>query len=433
MKAITLFLTLFVVLNCSEVGSALTGECSLSGAVMSNAGEPLKSTVIAFRLTVNDGLLTPESACTTVTDPEGQYSCNSIPSGRYLVMAVNSTSTKNTTGAVPLPPEPYTLTFYPNVTDRDQALLITLHEGEHFHADLSVPQARKAASISGSIPDKPKSAQLQLTLHGDDYDLNTNYPVLYDSSSGRFGVAGVPEGLYQLTAHWSWMGSDSYDAVIVAADPATTQNLILANHRPTRVDGKIRWNEGLPLRPPTTMSLQGIRDSARRHYLTRLDSAGSFSFPGVREGKYVLSVEGGDGQSYVQSISLGSKQLPGQDFTVPTDTSSMYLDAELSSDAGSIAGAVSQVATGKDKTRVVVESLAAGTVISLNADSRGQFVVTGLSPGGYRIYAWPGLTDVEYRNPHVLKQYANDGISISVDEGIQATGITVPLIDKQLY
>jgi hypothetical protein len=55
------------------------------------------------------------------------------------------------------------------------------------------------------------------------------------------------------------------------------------------------------------------------------------------------------------------------------------------------------------------------------SDASGKFVVRGLAPGGYRIFAFQSIAGGEYYNSRFLSKYESRGRSITVSQGGTAT------------
>jgi hypothetical protein len=80
-------------------------------------------------------------------------------------------------------------------------------------------------------------------------------------------------------------------------------------------------------------------------------------------------------------------------------------------------------------------------IIALNEDSRQifegvtdsnlRFSITGVPPGTYRLFAWPGVDSVEYRSLGLLKRYEQDSIEVSLETGTPAGQVELKPIEKE--
>jgi len=56
-----------------------------------------------------------------------------------------------------------------------------------------------------------------------------------------------------------------------------------------------------------------------------------------------------------------------------------------------------------------------------NSDSTGHFVMRGVAPGSYRLYAWESVDEGDYQDPDFLRAFADQGESVSVSSGARLT------------
>jgi hypothetical protein len=422
--ALLVFTTFAVGVTCGQVEPQNAQHCQLEGTVFADNGKPLKSYITAFQMVVIDGVLTPSAKCTTQTDDVGHFQCNSITSGRYLVMAKGGSDRYS----IVSPSEAgYPFSFYPNATASDEALIIELSDGENYQIRFTLSQSQ-SMSISGAIPVRAKTATLSLAVHEEDYDIETGIPVVYEPDTGRFTIDGVPYGNYLLTASWNADGTEHHGSAVLALGPAAMSIVKVQESIPARIEGTIHWSGGEPARRPSSIVLYGRLSNKRRKYIAQIDKNGSFSFPFVQEGDYVVKPSPGD-NVYVYSVSIHGKELPNQYVTVQSGAAPLSLDVELSAKAASISGVVSRVQEIDGDCGVVIESVESGQVRALKADSRGHFVATGLGPGEYRLYAWPSLEEVQYGNPLFLRRFVDRSTTVSLHEAMTATQVDVPLIE----
>jgi hypothetical protein len=199
---------------------------------------------------------------------------------------------------------------------------------------------------------------------------------------------------------------------------------------PTKVEGVASFSEEPSGKIPSSIALDGRANSL--HYMTQVNKNGSFTFPFVQNGEYVLhTVDGGN--VYVSSVSIGGKEQASPYISIPSDTSTVSLQAELSAKAAAVAGYVSQTDAADGKAFVVIQSLESGQIWVTKADSDTQFFATGLPPGAYRLYAWHDVDEVEYNNPLFLKRFTDQSTIVSLDETTHATQVEVRMIGNSDY
>ena len=53
---------------------------------------------------------------------------------------------------------------------------------------------------------------------------------------------------------------------------------------------------------------------------------------------------------------------------------------------------------------------------SSSTDQYGRFLIKGVAPGGYKLFAWEDIIDGQYENPEFMKSYEALGQSVAIRE-----------------
>ncbi len=72
-----------------------------------------------------------------------------------------------------------------------------------------------------------------------------------------------------------------------------------------------------------------------------------------------------------------------------------------------------------------------GEIYKATTDKQRNFSFAGVKRGEYRLFAWPGVNTIEYRNPLVLRRYNNDSTEVCVDQDGIGSAIELSPIEKE--
>jgi hypothetical protein len=165
-----------------------------------------------------------------------------------------------------------------------------------------------------------------------------------------------------------------------------------------------------------------------------VDRLGNFEWKTVTHGNYIVQVYGGDGQGFfLKSVKLGGRDIE----TGFTASGPATLDLVVSTKGGTIEGAVVEreverekdvdtdhvnndhpvpnatvVVVPEEKYRKLPDRFVAGST-----DQHGRFIIRGVAPGNYTLYAWQDLEEGVYRDPAFLKSQEANGTAVKVAEG----------------
>jgi hypothetical protein len=154
--------------------------------------------------------------------------------------------------------------------------------------------------------------------------------------------------------------------------------------------------------------------------VARPASDGAFSLEKVNAGEYRFGIQGLPPAMYVKSARFDQTDILASGFTV-TDRSPGTLQVVVSANAGQINGNV------VDKDTKPVRGIPTVLIPDRNrdrhelfkfaqTDQNGHFIMNGISPGDYKLFAWEDIEPFSYFDPDVLKQFEDNGKPIHVVE-----------------
>ena len=150
-----------------------------------------------------------------------------------------------------------------------------------------------------------------------------------------------------------------------------------------------------------------------------------FSLEKVNAGEYRFVVQGLPPAMYVKSARFDQTDILASGFTV-SDRSPGTLQVVLSANSGQITGNVS------DKESKPVRGIPTVLIPDNNRDRRelfkivqtdqnGHFVMNGIAPGDYKVFAWEDIEPFSYFDTDVLKQFEDNGKPIHIVETTKET------------
>lgn len=402
---------------------------SITGLVVNSAGVPVPGHLVAYRTGARDGFPTLFAECAADTDPDGHYTCTSVAAGNYIIMvrpnlassaAQAGSSTKSDTVISPKATTAYATTFYPQVTDIDNASTLPVRAGESAFGRVVVASL-PVHSVSIELPVNTAASSVNLATESQDFDLNLNIPVAREAKSGKYIVENLPEGRYVIKGDWFANGTDHRGFLHLQVNASTQKSQTLEESFPVPVSGSVHNPDSLSREYPPALLLETkLGDIYHKHYEAKINPEGEFHFPAVEPGEYVLRVLDGQ-KSYIATSSQNGRPAANQSIVVPNIQRGLSLSVEIKSNSASLSGVVSEAEKPAGGAGVMVQSVASGEISIVKANDSGQFRLEGLAAGDYRVMAWQDLSNLPYRSPAFLKKMAQKAEVVSLDAGEQSS------------
>ena len=448
--------------NLSMVPGAIVGGriYDANGQVMSNANVQIFTVAYAF----GHAVLAPLVA--KVTDDRGEYRLFWVPPGDYY-LAVTPRPPAPTPG---VPASTLTVkTFYPGVTDIGQARLVTIRGGEDMGGmDIGIRGAQ-AFKVSGQVSSllPPPAPQLGAPgVNGAVLMLLNRDPAAPDDggtraagtvpllpTTGQFELANVLPGSYELFARVSDPPVAAVGAPAFAWGRARFEvrdndvsNITITVPPSVEVRGTAAANGTAKIPPNTRVTLlpadATVKHPAYQLVFTRsglVAPDGTFSVPAVLEGHYrVASVAGLGSDLYLEDVRQGAMSVFDLGFSVST-RSNDPIQVVVRSGAGTVEGVVleaplkgfpgANVALVPEPSRR--ENLA--LYFPTTSDASGRFVIRGVPPGDYKLFAWESIRPFAYQNAAFLAKHEDRGRIVHITQGgtVNAELNVIPVIEKK--
>jgi len=420
----------------------------LTGRVLDEDGDPMANVEVTVLRRKASAF---EPSGSAQTNDLGEYRIGGLLAGKYYVVASplpnfqtlvrakqNSGDTANAA-----PSLAYGVTYYPNAADRAQASPIELHAGEEMPVDFSLTR-RHSARIRGRVSGLNAGYPSAVILRGKDGNATFNAGEV--GKDGKFEIANVAPGSYTLTAMTVGAETPLITRRAIEVGTADIDDVQLTPLPPATVRGQVHFSGKFP-KPDASQTIVYLRPtegddpydgvtidgdgSATSPNLVKVKPGGSFELRNVAPGVYEIDVSGDAkefGNAFVESLAVGTKNYVDTGLNISGGT--MAVDVTVSGEAGIIDGTVTSDKNEPAGECVVVAvpearfRAQAARYQKVLADQSGHFMLRGLRPGAYTLFAWEHLDGDEYRDADFLKSFEGRAVEVKVEKSSRQT---VPL------
>ncbi len=390
----------------------------ISGRVVDEDGEPLAHVRMqAMRSSFESGRRQLVGSAGASTDDRGEYRVFGLPPGKYYVQAAPSQRQGEEESYVPF--------FYPGVTDPGQAAPLEVRAGGDLHGvDFRLARTRtvRVRGKVGAAPDGPRVDRglvVFLFPRGGTVGALRNQNSIVDSQ-GNFEIRGVPPGSYVLTAFQSDRQRRFFARQPVEVGSATVEGINLVLLPGMEFAGRVRFEDG-------TGKLEGLRVRlASRNgpgAIAQPKPDGTFAFQNLAADEYTFSVVGLSEDCYLKAARLGGVDVLERGVDLARGDVPGALDVLLSAGGGSVEGSVlrdNQQAAAGATVVLVPDGGARRSRLDLfqsaSADDAGRFVLRGIPPGDYRLFAWEDVEPGAWLDRDFMRDYEGRGEILSVGE-----------------
>jgi hypothetical protein len=431
--------------STENVDIDLTPGGVIAGRVRGPDNRPAQKMIVtAYRQSYDNGRPVWIPANSGSSDDRGEFRLFWLPPGEYFV-GTNAPPTDRDSAAR----DAWMRVYFPGTTDPSQAQAVRVSAGSEVHAiDLNINAASPTYTIAGTAfnpyerPDSVTGAPADMTVGNfmlwpkDSPVLDgTGPPTLYNAipvgertANGRFELRNVRRGSYDLIAHYQDPGTKESPGrrYLIARTPVEVRSDLSG----IRLD--IRPGVTLTGRivAPTAIRVETLRVRLRNHdslpdfFVSviepiKVDTQGRFSAERVPAAKYKVAVTGLPSNTYIDDI-LQSGQSVFDNGVMLSETSS-EIQVMLAANGVSVGGVVHRAdrktASGATVVLVPPESRRGNYLLyrSASTDAEGKFVIQGVPPGEYTVFAWESVPPTAWQNREFLDKYVGRGRSLRVE------------------
>jgi len=414
--------------NLDDFILALTPGGTISGHIVNALSKPLADvTLQVLKRRYQSGHLELVEVSSAQTNKSGEFRVASLPPGKYFLRAMFLDAPPPKPGTQ----ESYVPTYYSGTTDQSQAVPLVVRPGEELGGMDLVLTPRPTFTVKGRVLDaltKVPAGESEVTLADREGSINPSPYHATADAKGNFVLAGIPAGDYvALAEKVSESGTPSRRCgqKSVRITDANVSGLEMPIANGVEVSGRIRVEGKANVELSQMSGSLEATESWAGEFAAEIDAAhvrsdGSFAFSDVPEGTYRIDFSPVPQGFYMKSGSGGdAEESP---IPVPRGTPVRALDFVLSPGAARLDGtalldqqpvpgaAVVLVPSGERRSQPRYYRHAV-------ADRQGKFVMQGLVPGEYKVFAFQEIERGALMDPDFLAEYESGGKDVTVKEG----------------
>jgi 5-hydroxyisourate hydrolase-like protein (transthyretin family) len=441
----------------------LTPAGTVSGRVFDESGQPATGVPVQLLAVFNN--LQGKSynvVGIAVVNDRGDYRIFGVAPGRYYLrtgtVSESVLQLSRALRGLPVPGTPttrFSVVYYPNATNLEQASVVEIKAGEESSFDLRVRRLAKTFRVSGRVVDGtgagiPANLNIMLGWRSFNSAGTTVADQSIDAVTGAFEIRNVPPGEYTVEAQVPLgpLGPRAGVTVAVrqleqASQPSASvpirivdsdiEGLVLTLRVGGLINGRVVV-DGKPLSSVPNLERQriifyslppgaGLMTVPTPAAIT---ANGTFQVPGTREGEYrfQMSVPG----FYVKSVKYGEDEILGKPFKFSgaSRTLEVTLRAGIATVNGTVTDGKTQPVSGVNAVLVPADLNRLDLFRTVLTDQNGRYSMANLAPGDYKAFSWESIDNNAYFDPEFLKQYEQLGKAIVVSE------TTNPSVDLRL-
>jgi protocatechuate 3,4-dioxygenase beta subunit len=414
---------------------------AVTGRVLDENNNPVMlASVQCMRIDYSTGRRRLAPAHGTSTNDLGEYRIFGVMPGRYVVTAtyhgppnvIRADKIVLSPEAIAAAAEGYLPAFYGNATSAETATPIEVTAGTEAHGiDLHLSRTRVAhlrGTILGSSGTPVHGGNVML-WKVDSAGRTSMSPEIgrLSPNNGTFEISDVAPGSYLLGVNGTTNGTDREDAWKLVQVGDSDLDFKIALSKPSEIKGSVVV-EGVSAQPTgLTVSLESTRLTGKQSIDVK--PAEPFGFRNLPPDAYAVAVTSDKGDVYVKSVRFGNTDYTDSNVEVGPGGGG-ELAIKLSGGGGEIKGTVESAdhfpATGV--TVVLIPNTPRRELSRLykvaTTDDKGAFTLSGIAPGGYRVFAWEDVDTNAWREPEFLRPIESLGQEISIE---QSSHLTVSL------
>jgi hypothetical protein len=400
----------------------------ISGRVVDEAGEPVpRVRVTALRSSRESGRRQLVAAVTDASDDRGEYRIFGLAPGKYYVSAAPSPTPGGMMGEDE--GEQYVPFFYPGVTEPGQAAPLEVPGGREINSVdfrlIRMPTVRVRGKVvpaaTGSRLDRDIPIVVFLMPRSEMFSSRVLNATA--GPDGNFDIRSVGPGSYVLTAFQANEQRRLFARLPIEVGGSTIDGVNLVLIPGLEVTGRVRLEGGEVEVKDIRILLQSRNGSiGGSGGVAPVKPDGTFALQNVAADDYQFSVLGLSGDAYLKAARIGGMDILAGGVDLSRGNVPGPLDVLVSYAGGHVEGTVSgddqQPAAGATVVLVPEGERRSRPELfrSTSSDDSGRFVLRGIPPGDYQVFAWEDVEQGAWLDTDFLRDYERSGEALSISE-----------------
>jgi hypothetical protein len=401
----------------------------ISGHVYDEDGVPLADVVVSeLNVVYTNGQRQLRPGAVVRTNDLGEYRLWGLNPGQHFVLA----EYKPTRSATFQPGTGYLPTFYPSGLDAVHAVPIAIMGGDDFDGANVELQPAHTVHVRGHINGGGQHHQVFLILRDVSALGDLVPPVYAQERDGEYQLNNVNPGSYYLYAIGREQSGPVMSREPLEVADSDLENVDMTLRQSMNFPGVVHI-EGMARAPSIRVSL--TPRSGQRSFgpvpSASTDMSGNFTLENVYPGDYDVQVDDIPAGCYLRSAATRGSDILANGFSPEHGGP---IDIFISRNGATLYGTVT-----KDQQPY------SGATVSLvpdpphrgemhfykltSTDQSGRFILDGVAPGDYKVFAWESVEHVAYANSDFLQPFELRGESAHVSRGSRVT-VNLTLIPK---
>ena len=410
----------------------------IAGKVRYDNAEPAVGALVQlYREVVSRGRHSMQLVQSARVNDRGEYRVHGLSPGAYLVAATRSRPVSpdlEEQEAIDESGRPkteyrYATTFYPAAQKLSDAAAVRVESGQEVGAiDIylkPVPAVRiKGTAVNGITGLKLTQPNVVFRRMSADGNSSISVSTTPKFTNEGFEITGITSGPYLVTCDIEHEGRRLFSRVFINVTDAPIEDLYLLLEPEREMEGVIRFDDSPTVSPSRLrVSLEPRSDLNPARAAEVLDS-GRFRIKVIPGEHYDAYVGNLPPQYYIKSVRIGNVDVGPEGISGLSAAPNVPLELTLSAKSGTVSGrAYTPEGTAAGAAALVlVPDPARGQAakyIAGTADEYGVFVIRGVPPGRYTVFAQYDNPPCDYYDEAALASCRSYGRTVDVAESGQ--------------